>query len=514
VKFDFPDPLSAKDVSRLDQNSAALGIPTGYLMECAGSHAAAALVQKYALQPPDEILIVCGTGNNGGDGFVITRHLGARGFRINLIVVGSPANIRTEEARTAWIILQRLPLNIRIQICTDSTDLSTVPVQWKTPKLVVDCILGTGVAGKLRQPVSAAIDFINSLNCPILSIDVPSGMNPDTGEIPDKAVHCSALFTFHRPKIGLSAVPDQLVIPIGIPPEAHLFIGEGDLRTLFPSRKSTNHKGEFGKLLVIGGSYQYSGAPALAAMAGLEIGLDLCIALVPASIAPTLRTYSPNLIVRSGSGDNLALDDLKLAQELTQWADAVVIGPGMGLADGTRMFFESYFEWVVTQPQPLVVDADGLKFLGNYLQQKKHKIIKENIVLTPHSGEFTSLIGEMVLPPLDDYFTRGNYLIEKIAQIGGATLLLKGKFDYIVNSHQFRVNLTGCPEMAVGGTGDVLAGLTGALLALRLYPFSAAALAAYINGKIGENARDTYGHRISALDLIHQIRPFFQKIGV
>jgi hydroxyethylthiazole kinase-like uncharacterized protein yjeF len=263
MNFDFSDPILAIDVTRLDKNCMDLGIPTSLLMECAGMSAANLLKSKYGLNNDSIVVIFCGTGNNGGDGFVIARHLASQQVNVKIILIGHPESIHSEEARLGWMLLYKLPLFIEIRICSDSTQIKDIGKIWINPNVVIDCLLGTGIDGKIKQPIASAIDLINHYSCPIVSIDVPSGMNPDTGIILDRSVKCSDLFTFHRSKSGLMSIPQQTVLPIGIPSEAYLFVGEGDLQQDLRKRKKDNFKGQYGRMLVIGGSSQYSGAPAL-----------------------------------------------------------------------------------------------------------------------------------------------------------------------------------------------------------------------------------------------------------
>jgi NAD(P)H-hydrate epimerase len=504
------DPLIAKDIGRLDENSAGLGIPKGYLMECAGSGAATAIQKHYALNSSTPVLIVCGTGNNGGDGFVIARHLSSMAIPVYVLLVGSPTNIRTEEALVAWNLINNLPLNIHITIAHDSSLLKNPTVPIKNPTIILDCLLGTGVIGKIREPIASAIDFINSFKCPIVAIDVPSGMDPDTGKVLDRAVRVDLLVTFHRIKKGLTQIKDVVVVPIGIPLEAHLFVGEGDLKNIIPKRKSTNYKGEYGKLLVIGGSEDYSGAPSFAALAALELGIDLCIMLIPNSIVSVVRSYSPSLIVRPGTGCNLNNFDVPLAKELTGWADAVVVGPGIGTHSDTKEFLKNYLPWLATQSKPYVVDADGIKGLSSLIQSFQFHSLTP-FVITPHVGEFQTLFGKLDLGESTEIELRSKILLEKTSTLPNAILLLKGKYDYITDGKSVRVNRTGCPEMAVGGTGDVLAGLVGAMLSLKITPYLAACSAAYLNGLLGENAQKAEGSRISAADLITQIHPTLEQ---
>ncbi|MHA1744544.1 MAG: NAD(P)H-hydrate dehydratase [Promethearchaeota archaeon] len=520
VKFPT-DPVTAEDITRLDKNSSTLGIPTGYLMECAGLQATNKLMEKYPLSPESLVVIFSGTGNNGGDGMVIARHLASRGVPCHIALVGDPTRIRTEDARRNWAILQQLNLSVKISILKDSSQVKTfLPLPDQTPIIIVDALLGTGISGYIREPIASAIDAINKFagsKIKIISIDVPSGQDPNTGEIPVKAVACDFRITFHRDKIGLDSTtqPDVWIASIGVPPEAEYLVGEGDLQMAIKPRKKHAHKGKYGKMLVIGGSDKYPGAPALASLAALEFGLDLVITFAPKGIASVIRSYSPNLIVREGFGDNFGPKDFPLAQELCDWADAVLIGPGLGEHSSTRQFFEEFILWLLKSQIPCVVDADGLKFLGDMIRNSQLDAFPPHCVLTPHLAELRRIVDvpEFTLFSETDSIPRGEYMFQTTQAIGGV-FLIKGVEDLIVNNssqdiapfRRYRFNRTGTPEMTVGGTGDVLAGLTTAFLALKTPPFLSACASAYLNGKLGEEAVKCHGSRIRATDLISSIR--------
>jgi NAD(P)H-hydrate epimerase len=195
-----------------------------------------------------------------------------------------------------------------------------------------------------------------------------------------------------------------------------------------------------------------------------------------------------------------------LAKELIKWADSVLIGPGMGMDPKSYNFFEEVFAFLCEMKKATVIDADGLKHLGKIIKEKKPLLSSLPLIMTPHMGELHSLVEFNTLPSYDDFNGRGKQVSEIVKKIGGGVILLKGVYDFIANLELFRVNLTGCPEMAVGGTGDVLAGITVALLSLNLNPTDSACLGAYLNGLFGEKSRDQHGHRILATDLISNIR--------
>ncbi|MHA1521034.1 MAG: NAD(P)H-hydrate epimerase [Promethearchaeota archaeon] len=405
--------VKGDDIGRFDDNAEDLGIPKRLLMECAGLQATEHLLKQYPLPESSKIAIFCGTGNNGGDGFVIARHLATRGFHIQVFICGNPAKIRTPEARQNWELLARLPLNIQIEVLSDSSLFppTLTNILNESTSLVVDALLGTGISGKIREPIKSAINLINSLKIPKISVDIPSGMDPDTGSVPDVAVQCDFRITFHREKVGLSDALHTVIAPIGIPLEAEWFVGKGDLLRGLKRRNPEDHKGQYGKLLIIGGSETYSGAPSLAAMAAVEFGIDLVSMLAPTSVASTIRSFSPNLIVRQGKSKSLTEEDLPLAKKLCSRADAVVLGPGIGNSDETINFCKNLIKWINAKSIPCVIDADALKSLGDLIHSEQFSFQNPNIIYTPHAGELKQLLNKSEIPPNGEYWETASFLV-------------------------------------------------------------------------------------------------------
>jgi hydroxyethylthiazole kinase-like uncharacterized protein yjeF len=503
--------ITSEEMGILDANSEWLGIPKNHLMECAGYSLATEIVERFELDDFSKVLIFCGTGNNGGDGFVVARHLSSLGIKSVVILVGDPENIRTDEALLNWdIVSNNLNFSIETKIVKDSTNIRDIAILLeddKNIKLIVDGLLGTGIKGRIREPIATAIELINEvhaqLNIPVVSIDVPSGLNPDTGEVTDKAVKADLVITFHRNKKALHPkteyIQDLLVKSIGIPPEAQLFVGRGDILPTLKTRKKDNYKGQFGRLFVIGGSKNYSGAPAYSSLTGIHFGIDLVITHTPEIIGDVLRSYSPNMIVRTSPGDWLSSDAEEDILKVMDWANTIIIGPGMGTEKESEDLIVKILSQWKKSTKNLVIDADGLKLVKNHLDLIKGK----NVILTPHQGEFKILTG-IDLPDKFAIQERGK-IIHEIAKKLAVTLLVKGPYDFISNGKLLKINRTGCPEMAIGGTGDVLAGLCGCFLTTGNKPFQSACSAAFLNGYIGEFCKENIGPRFTALDMIQNI---------
>ena len=457
-------------MAAVDRNAAALGVPQRQLMESAGAAVARAVCE--AAEPGASVAVVGGRGNNGGDAFVAARFLDD--YAVTAFLLGRSESIATDAARANWDALVAAEYDARSVVDSADVDLGA-------PDVVVDGVLGTGVSGAPREPERTAIEAINASGATVVSVDVPSGLDADTGEA-ELAVDADRVVTFHDVKPGIADSDDVTVADIGIPDAAERFVGPGDLLSL--SRPSQSHKGDFGRTFVIGGG-PYTGAPALSAQAALRAGADLAFVAAPAAVAREVQSYSEDLIVEGYEGDRLTparVDDLLgRAGEM----DVVVLGPGLGDAaetlDAVAAFLEGY-------DGRAVVDADALAVVPEVETDA-------TLVCTPHQGELREMGG----PGAENWEERAD-LVEDFAADLGHVLLVKGAYDVISDGEETRVNRTGNPGMTVGGTGDVLAGVTAALLAVQ-GPLEAAAMAAYANGRAGDLLVDERGFGLLASDL-------------
>jgi hydroxyethylthiazole kinase-like uncharacterized protein yjeF len=508
------EPMTSEDVAILDENAEYLGISTLCLMENAGKEVANFVSQKLGgLVEGKNISVFAGTGNNGGDGFVAARHLANMGANVNVVLLGSPQDIRTREAALNYNALEKMVFTVKICVLKDSSELGALAKPAKEADVIVDAIFGTGIKGKLREPAAGAIALINSSKALKIAVDIPSGVNPDTGEVSDSAVLANATVTFHRVKRGLLECQEYTgeiaVRDIGIPIEAELIIGPGDVRPVVKPRVKQFHKGDYGKVLIIGGSNQYSGAPCFSAMAALKAGAGLTIVAAPSSVSDVIRSFSPALIVRDLKGKVLSLDSISTIDELLDWATSVVIGPGLGLSEDTEKAFSEVLKRIGKRKTPTVIDADGLKLLT----QNKSLLREMNVILTPHAGEFKILTGADT-PNIDD-LEDVLRITQREAKKLNATLLVKvaNGAAAISDGRQAKINFTGNPGMAKGGVGDVLSGITGTFLSWTQSPFRAAAAAAFICGKAGDVSCSKVGNSLTPTDIIDNIyevmKPFY-----
>jgi NAD(P)H-hydrate epimerase len=435
----------------VEKNAISLGVTELQLMESAGR----ALADTVLAARPGHVLVLCGKGNNGGDGMVAARHLqrGVDTYVCYLDTRERSAACSHQLAALRWCSVALHPFG-----CRD--DLDALQSLFESADVIVDALLGTGASGTLQEPLATCVAMANASGATIIAADVPTpGMRADR------------VCAFHRAK-GDGA----MVIDIGIPAEAECCVGPGDL-TLVPVRDKKSRKGAGGKVLVIGGG-PYQGAPYLAGLGALRAGADIV------RIASPVFEPVPDLIYERLDGGRIGEEHAERLIALAGRADAVVCGNGLGEES------HGVVRKVAPHCTKAVFDADALRL--------PLPVARKETIYTPHSGEFARITG--VTLPAD---TVGRALAAKGSGLQG-TVLLKGHIDIITDGTKVRFNRTGHPAMTVGGTGDVLAGIAGGLLCL-LPAFEAACIAAYVNGKAGQAAVEHRGGGILASDLVDHI---------
>jgi len=375
---------------------------------------------------------------------------------------------------------------------------SVIPQLWAD--VVIDAFLGTGTKRQLKPPLLQAVDYFNSLKAYKIAVDVPTGIDSDTGEVLSTAVKADLTVTFHKEKIGLRKakkyIGELVVKDIGLPKEIERYAGPGDVFLAKKPRDLMAHKGDFGRLLVIGGSEVYSGAPTLVSLASLRTGVDLVYLAAPSKVAYAISSMSPDLITIKLDGDNLKPSNMETLKPYLKMVDAVAMGPGLGLNPETIDFVKLCVEEVEKAGKPLLLDADGLKAFAGFKRP-----LKIPLVLTPHSGEYTILTGE-TLPENQEERVLA---VQKTAKKLNAVVLVKGKVDIICDSERVKLNFTGNSGMTVGGTGDVLSGIVSGLMAQHVDPFEAAVAGAFVNGAAGDFVADEIGFHLVATDIIDWI---------
>lgn len=470
--------VGAVSMRALDRHTIeALGVAGELLMECAG-HLVAAFAEV-ELGPGGRVVVLCGPGNNGGDGLVAARHLHQRGVATQVVLAADPARLRGDAARN----LAR----------AERAGVAFAGPRWKAGPgdALVDALFGTGLARAPEGAAAAAIRRANAARpgCRVLAVDLPSGLDADTGQPLGPCVEADVTLTLGLPKLGLALEPGRShagrvwVGRIGIAEQAPGVAAEAGMLTrrgaaeLLPARPAAGHKGSFGHVLVVAGSLGKTGAAALAAEGAARGGAGLVTIACPAAVQGVVAASLPEAMTApvpdGGSGELVAGAEDALA-ELARTRTAAVVGPGLGRSEATRAVVR---QAVASLELPLVLDADGVVAFAGAPEALRRR--RRPTVLTPHPGEAALLLGCRAEELNRDRVGAAR----RLAEVTGAVAVLKGAATVIAEpGGRVRVNPTGGPALATGGTGDVLAGAAGALLAQGLEAFDAASLAVYVHG--------------------------------
>jgi len=495
-------PVQMKKIDEIAINR--FGIPGIILMENAALNVVRAATDMLKGYKSAGIAVIAGKGNNGGDGFAAARHL-MRDFNVTVISLAGRDNI-SGDARVFLNILENL--NADIRYCTGIDSVEEIKSVISKTDLIIDGIFGTGIHGEIKGFYTDVISAINESGKRILSIDIPSGVNGETGEVLGTAVKAEKTVTFSLPKPGLYQYPgreyagDIIIADIGIPPEAAdevnirgELLDEGFLLRYFPKRPVDGHKGTFGKVLVITGSKGMTGAGMLSALSAFKTGSGLVYLAVPQSLSAIYGTTVPEAIIFPLRDENGIISDTETDFLLNRAVimDAVVIGPGLSVGVGIQRLVNGF---VKNCPVPMVIDADAL----NVLNPESLRERKAPAVLTPHPGEFARICG---LSTGDVQKDRCRKALELSRQTD-TIVVLKGAGTVIAcPDGRYFVNPAGHNCLAVAGSGDVLAGIIGSLLGQRVPPEMAACLGVFIHGRCGEylaeKSKGQAGYRASEI---------------
>ena len=475
-----------------------IGIPSIVLMENAGRQAVAAMEAAFEDLPSTHVGVVCGRGNNGGDGFVVARTLVQRGIETSVFLLGSVADVRGE-ARTNLEVLGRIGLTV-VEI-TNAQEWELHFSEISQCELIVDAILGTGFLGQLSGLLETVVADLNGLGVPIVAIDLPTGVSADTPDVEGEAIEASMTVTLGAPKIPLVLPPadthsgDLVIADIGIPipvldevegPYVELLTRER-MRELVPARAADSHKGDFGRVLVVAGSLGRSGAAHLAAIGALRSGAGLVTVATPRSCLPIVAAMAPEYMTEgleetaNGTVDYAALDRV-----LDFKADVIAVGPGLGQAPGTAAFVHGLLERAGV---PLILDADAL----NAFSGDPERLVGRDgldVVITPHPGEMARLLNLSVEAVQHDRLRHAT----DFAARHRVHVVLKGHRTLIASpENRTFINLTGNSGMATGGTGDLLTGMIAAWFGQLLDAEAACKLAVYLHGTAGDLAEADEG---------------------
>ncbi len=427
--------------------------------------------------------VFCGAGKNGGDGFVIARELSARGGMVETYLTGNRDKFADDTSVMASLYEKSGGV---IRSLSTEEDIDNTPCD-----CMVDAIFGIGFHGALKDAALIACQYMNKTDGLTVAVDLPSGVETDSAVACQDAVCADITVTFTYPKPaccltqGAVYCGELVVADIGIPTtdfftkkETFIAIDETYLDSLIPIRKRVSHKGDYGKLLIVGGHGRYPGATYFTTQAAVYTGAGLVTSAVPKEIYNILASKLNEAMPYALPSKNGALTKDSILELIPLLADKTACAVGMGVSREEETS-EAVRTLVDVVKIPIVLDADGINAFCGHIDKLKGK----NVILTPHDGEATRLFGQA--PPKDGY-SRAVWLQNKAEELG-VTILLKGYRTIIASPDgQLAVNTTGNPGMAKGGSGDILSGIITALLGFGLSPFDAAASGAYIHGAAGD----------------------------
>ncbi len=490
--------VTAKQMQSLDRRAVAeCGIPSLLLIEIAGAETTRELLAAFPQFPTPQVVVLCGRGNNGGDGFVVARRLLARGCPVRTILLARREEVQGD-ARVNLEILERMGAAL---VFATAAELPAVREALASADLVVDAMLGTGARGTARGLIAEAIGLVNRAGRPVVAVDIPSGLEADLPEAPGPAVRADLTVTFALPKPCLLLYPAAAsagrvrVTDIGIP--RTLVAGAGvrlhlletaDVRAAFPPRDPAAHKGTFGHVLVLAGSVGKTGAAALCGLAAQRAGAGLVTLGTPRSVHDILEVKLTEVMtdpLPETEERTLALEGLDHILRLAEGKAAVAIGPGIGTHPSTQ---ELVRRLVTSVAAPVILDADGITAFAG--QPDLLARAAGSVVLTPHPGELSRLLSV----GRDELLARRVIVVPETAGRLKVTLVLKTARTLIADPDgQAAIVPTGNPGLASGGTGDVLTGLIAGLAAQGLPPGLAARAGAFLHGLAGDLAAREIG---------------------
>ena len=495
-----------------------IGISSLVLMENAGRQVVAAIEAAYEARLEGRVAVLCGRGNNGGDGFVVARTLAQRGIEASVFVVGALAEVRGD-ARTNLDILGRLGITV-VEVNDEQTwELHFSEISQCT--LIVDAIFGTGLTSGLSGMMETVVADVNAAGIPIVSIDLPSGLSADTPHLVGACIDASMTVTLGAPKLPLVLLPgeahagDVVIADIGIPQEvlegldgAHIdLLTPEQMRELVEPRAADSHKGDFGRVTLVAGSRGKTGAAHLSAIGALKSGAGLVTIATPASCLAIVASMAPEYMTEGlpeAKDGTVTHSGVERVLELR--SEVIACGPGLGRGPGVTAFVRGLIDKATV---PLVLDADALAALaddpGGLLGREER-----DVIITPHPGEMARLIGSTI----EEVQINRISVATTYATTHHVYVVLKGHRTLIATpeGHVF-INPTGNPGMATGGSGDVLTGMIAAWLAQLLDAEAACRLAVFLHGAAGDLAEGEEGQAaMTATDILAQLGPALTRL--
>lgn len=508
---------TASQMAQLDRISAEkYGVPTLVLMENAGRSCAERILrileEKVGALEEASVAVVCGRGNNGGDGFVIARHLHNRGVYVEVFLLDEEDRL-SPDARLQYEILKRLDVERRS--VRDAEGVADLRVFLEEVHLCVDAILGTGLNSPLTGLVREVVETINLSMAPVFAVDIPTGIDATTGRILGEAIRADYTGTFGLLKLGHVLLPGSLhcgetdIYDIGIPSKAVFDVDiktealdEQVVKSMLSIRPPDFHKGDAGRVYIIGGSPGLTGAPCLAGLAAMRMGAGLITVVVPATLRPIVESKLMEVMslgIPDGGEGFFTKEMVPCVLEKIARADVVVFGPGLGAYPGAAEFAA---ELIPRIRVPFLIDADGLNALAGQVDLLQRA--GAPCILTPHPGEMSRLTRESIEAIEASRIGAAQHLAEE----QNVTVILKGARTVIATPKgDVFINTTGNPYMASGGMGDALSGMVAALASQGLSPTDAACAGVFLHGMSADLLLKKHPMSpVSATDVIENIR--------
>ncbi|MCM1259199.1 MAG: NAD(P)H-hydrate dehydratase [Roseburia sp.] len=490
--------LSSQEMKEFDKNTIEhFGIPSMVLMERAALSVFQLIKERFP--KTESVLVICGPGNNGGDGFAIARLLFLTGYPVSVYL---PMNMDKMTGETRFQYMSAKRYEIPIAETLGKYDI------------IVDALFGIGLSRPLEGKLKDLIQWCNSQEAVRIAVDMPSGISADTGAILGEAFLAQITVTFGFAKIGQMLYPgaqycgELVTADIGIDEHSMLgkkpgvsYLEDMDIKKFLPLRKKDSNKGSYGKVLVIAGSDKMAGAACFCAKAAYLAGCGLVQVFTPKANRDVLLSFLPEAIVTDYDMEKV---DVALLREKMDWADVILVGPGIGTGDSAIFLVE---EVLGQKEKRVVMDADALNILAKDMERLKQS--ENSIIVTPHLGEMSRLTEKTIPRIKESLLTQA----EDFAKQYKVVCVLKDARTVIGTEEGLYVNLSGCDGMASGGSGDVLAGLIAGLLAQNISLKSAAVLGVFLHGRAGEEAAVEKGNAsMLARDILDKI-PIVIKRG-
>jgi len=510
-----PDEMKTIDKTAIDE----FGIPGIVLMENAALGVVREIAEILGDLSEKTIVVLAGKGNNGGDAFAVARHLFNMGAKVSVHVLAKLADI-TGDAKINLDIL--LKMGLKVDEVTEDCHIDGIKEILKFSDIVVDGLLGTGLKGEVKGVMAGVIEAVNSSCVPVVAVDIPSGVNGETGEVSTVCIKASTTVTFGYPKIGQLVHPgceyvgNLVTVDIGIPKAA---VNEAGIKKylidlamvsgLMPKREPDSNKGTYGKVLVVAGSRGMTGAACLTGEAALRAGAGLVYMAAPLSLLPIYAKVLVEALTIPLEDENkgyITRESIDKILVQLKNVNVAAVGPGLSTEDDVK---EAVYSIVKSSKVPIVLDADGINLLAEDLSVLKE--LKAPMIITPHPGEMARLLGTTAKAVQEDRIN----IARDFSKEWGVITVLKGSKTVVASPEgEIYINTTGNAGMATGGSGDVLTGVIASFIGQGLKPLDAAIAGVYLHGVSGDNIAKRIGeHGLIAGDLVQEIPKVIMDIS-